>query len=181
MRLDSIFKALGVDTVEDIERLTSFFVEGTTDQSSREDQIERAQLIYEDSAILIHPNDVVTAIRKFVETHIGIRSVDSNVGTAQPQSGISDKGEEDDLGMVRIFELVCLIQSNNLDMLSNDGNNTTNLQNDYWNRMANVINEKSYRTWTVRKKFFRPKTNDHLLSPMQNRLSTKGWNIITPS
>ena len=99
MRLDSIFKALGVDTIEDIERLTSFFVDGAAGQSSQEDQAERAKLIYEDSAILIHPNDVVTAIRKFVETHNGVRSTDHNTGAPQLLSATSDNGD-DDLGMI---------------------------------------------------------------------------------
>lgn len=66
MRLDSIFKALGVESVDDVERLASFFVQ-KSDEDGDADHSTLAQKIHEDNAILIHPNDVVTAIRKFVE------------------------------------------------------------------------------------------------------------------
>jgi dynein regulatory complex protein 1 len=66
MRLDSIFKALGVESVVDIERLSSFFVQDAI--SDQDSQKSKSELIIEDNAVLIHPNDVVTAIRRFVDS-----------------------------------------------------------------------------------------------------------------
>lgn len=63
MRLDSIFKALGVDTVEDIERLTCYFVK---DDSTTLTQ-SRVKLIEDDTAILIQPSEVIAAIKKFAD------------------------------------------------------------------------------------------------------------------
>ncbi|KAJ3261146.1 hypothetical protein HK103_006455 [Boothiomyces macroporosus] len=65
MRLDSIFKALDVETIEDIERLTSYFVKDDNEDDSADVQRSRTQLIVEDNATLIHPNEVVGAIRRF--------------------------------------------------------------------------------------------------------------------
>lgn len=52
MRLDSIFKALGVDNIADVERLTRFFV--VKDQQSNE--------------TLIHPNAVISSIREYFDS-----------------------------------------------------------------------------------------------------------------
>ena len=54
MKLDSIFKALNIETVEDIERLTGYFVEAKFENNN--DDVE-----------LIHPNEVVKALRTFLE------------------------------------------------------------------------------------------------------------------
>lgn len=68
MRLDSIFKALGVESIEDIERLSSFFVAEPSSLAVSDDPVRsRVQLIVEDEAQLIHPNEVVDAIRRFTE------------------------------------------------------------------------------------------------------------------
>ena len=62
MKLDSIFKALGVDTFEDIERLVSFFV-----RDSNESIEDKAKSVHEDRAQLIHPNEVIAAIKRFAD------------------------------------------------------------------------------------------------------------------
>ena len=69
MKLDSIFKALGVETVEDIERLTTYFVAETDNNNltEKERRKSKSQLLDGDDAVLIHPNEVVHAIRNFVE------------------------------------------------------------------------------------------------------------------
>lgn len=54
MKLDSIFKALGVETLDDVTRLSYYF----TVQSENGDSEEK----------LIHPNDAVRAIRRFFES-----------------------------------------------------------------------------------------------------------------
>lgn len=52
MKLDSIFKAIGVETEEDINRLTEYFIDKS------DDNVE--------NPALIHPNEVLKAIRLFV-------------------------------------------------------------------------------------------------------------------
>jgi dynein regulatory complex protein 1 len=90
MKLDSIFKALGVETVEDIEKLTSFFVARDHDQDSILASGENSGL-GEDQTNLIHPNDVVRAIRRFVEHH----RKESSVPAGKNSEGrFEEKGEE---------------------------------------------------------------------------------------
>jgi dynein regulatory complex protein 1 len=66
MRLDSIFKALGVETMEDIERLTNnFFIKSKTENNNLNGEDEYAD--HSGGSGLIHPNNVVMAIREFVD------------------------------------------------------------------------------------------------------------------
>ncbi|KAJ3372770.1 hypothetical protein HDU91_002130 [Kappamyces sp. JEL0680] len=139
MRLDSIFKALGVETLDDIERLTSYFVK---EEDSTNIQ-NRAKMINEDKAVLIHPNDVVKALRKFVDTsRTMVKKLDVAASQAAEREGqIIEENEEDLAHLAQDYneEAEVVLQTTK----------TQNLQKDYWNRMANVINDKSYRTWTV--------------------------------
>jgi dynein regulatory complex protein 1 len=66
MRLDSIFKALAVESIEDIERLTSYFVRDDS-YSDKNLHKSKTDLIDEDIAKLIHPNEVINAIRRYNE------------------------------------------------------------------------------------------------------------------
>ncbi|KAJ3303604.1 hypothetical protein HDV03_003681 [Kappamyces sp. JEL0829] len=139
MRLDSIFKALGVETLDDIERLTSYFVK---EEDSTNIQ-NRAKMINEDKAVLIHPNDVVKALRKFVDTsRTMVKKLDVAASQAAEREGqIIEENEEDLAHLAQDYneEAEVVLQTAK----------TQNLQKDYWNRMANVINDKSYRTWTA--------------------------------
>ena len=56
MKLDSIFKALGIETEEDVHKLVKYFV-----QEEREDEVAAARYT------LIHANEVPQALRRFVE------------------------------------------------------------------------------------------------------------------
>jgi dynein regulatory complex protein 1 len=82
MRLDSIFKALGVETVEDIERLTSHFVNEIS-ISSQDLHKSRSQLIIEDNCKLIHPDDVLLAIRSFVEKSHERATISQDISIAE--------------------------------------------------------------------------------------------------
>jgi dynein regulatory complex protein 1 len=124
MRLDSIFKALGVETVEDIERLTSYFVNDDTISETDRDK-SKSQLIAEDNAQLIKPEEVVIAIRKFTEEN---------------RKGIDLNGME----ITTVGDIDDGISSQPIESKSK-----SQLQKEYWERMANVIDDKSYRTWTV--------------------------------
>lgn len=132
MRLDSIFKALGVETVEDIERLTSYFVKEST-LVEEDNTKSKSQLIIEDSALLIHPNDVVAAIRNFVDQS---RQRDGNNSKAE---GEPDEAKEEIIEEKEEQETVSAVQTKSKNAL----------QKQYWERMENVTDEKSYRTWTA--------------------------------
>jgi hypothetical protein len=74
MKLDSIFKALGVETMEDINRLSSFFVvkqEANSSESGEPAAEER----------LIHPNEAIRAVRKFVETQQAFKAGKAILGS----------------------------------------------------------------------------------------------------
>jgi dynein regulatory complex protein 1 len=83
MRLDSIFKALGVETMEDIERLTNnFFLKSMTENENINGEDENGDQSGGNG--LIHPNNVVRAIREFVdESRLGgvvVRKIRSQTG-----------------------------------------------------------------------------------------------------
>ena len=63
MKLDSIFKALGVETMEDINHLGNFFI--TKDSQN-------------DSEKLIDPNEAIRAIRKFMESQKTVQKEGEN-------------------------------------------------------------------------------------------------------
>ena len=64
MKLDSIFKALGIGTEADVHTLVSYFTQwpGTEEQGETEDRVTTAT-----QPTIIHPNDVPQALRQFVE------------------------------------------------------------------------------------------------------------------
>ncbi|KAI8905824.1 sperm tail-domain-containing protein [Gorgonomyces haynaldii] len=110
MRLDSIFKALAVETIDDIERLTSYFVQET---------------ISKDEVKLIHPDNVVKSIRKFVDDSRGHKSKRKDTDEDQFVEKESNAKQETEENSTRIKKL----------------------QKQYWTRIQDVISDKSYRTW----------------------------------
>ncbi len=69
MKLDSIFKALGVETMEDVNKLSSYFLVQEASKNNGDDSDEK----------LIHPNEVIRALRRFAESqrsrdHPGLKS-----------------------------------------------------------------------------------------------------------
>jgi dynein regulatory complex protein 1 len=89
MRLDSIFKAVGVETIEEIERLTSYFV-ANKPRNAEDDRYGSVELINEDKAVLIHPDEVVTAIKNFIEDNRRIMSADVAQEKLNQQEAIPD-------------------------------------------------------------------------------------------
>ncbi|KAJ3414827.1 hypothetical protein HDV05_005984 [Chytridiales sp. JEL 0842] len=149
MKLDSIFKALGVETVEDIEKLTSFFVarehaggaggEPATTQ-------EGGEGVVEEQTNLIHPNDVVKAIRRFVEHH---RS-EKNSGHGQKHASDFSAGFDDQLADdADLDRLDGEDTEENTEKAEQAAKSASDRQKEYWERMANVIDDKSYRIWTA--------------------------------
>ncbi|KAI8928360.1 sperm tail-domain-containing protein [Entophlyctis helioformis] len=155
MKLDSIFKALGVETVEDIERLTSYFVAETNEArpaTGTNAYKSKAQLLTDDNTILIHPNEVVRAIRKYVELNRESSSGPGGsgggsrggrrTGTRSPQHDSPYDAEDKDLNGFPATTL-------RAQQPHNTSAKVRDLQKEYWERMANVIDDKSYRTWNA--------------------------------
>jgi dynein regulatry complex protein 1 len=182
MKLDSIFKALNVETVEDIERLTSFFVdkshgsdrpispletEATPVVSDVEWKEGLSPTMPDGTQIgLIHPNDVVRAIRKFIEEHRNNKL--SNPPRPSHEfantSGNTETGHEYVKGCFYNYfrsnlTPLChfldeLAESKEIQISAPIEKSKSNVQREYWEKMANVINERNYRIWTVCYQFF---------------------------
>ncbi|KAI9208600.1 sperm tail-domain-containing protein [Polychytrium aggregatum] len=128
MKLDSIFKALGVETVEDIEKLTRYFI-------SRETIAGEPELDESGSPLpqLIHPNDVISAVKKFVEHYSGAELNGDAATIAEEAADEMANGE-------------------NPNEESNKPNGTksrTTLQKEYWEHMSSVMDDRNYRIWTA--------------------------------
>ena len=78
MRLDSMFKALGIRSEEDIQRLTKLFVVEEEEREEEKEQSVKGEGNSEEASAttavvappkltLIHPNDIPLALRQFVE------------------------------------------------------------------------------------------------------------------
>ncbi|KAJ3317271.1 hypothetical protein HDU93_004127 [Gonapodya sp. JEL0774] len=76
LKLDCIFKALGVETVSDIERLASFFIlTPSTDQRSATETAAR-------EPELIQPHEVTKAVRRFMEAGV-VKPEETALGKAR--------------------------------------------------------------------------------------------------
>ncbi|KAL2911141.1 hypothetical protein HK105_209389 [Polyrhizophydium stewartii] len=164
MKLDSIFKALGVETVEDIERLTSYFV-AETDRPITGGYKSRSQLLTDDAAKLIHPNEVVRAIRKFVERNregAGHGSPSRSARRLPSRSANTPEqldAEGSELGDAAVAAAPAAQQ--------NSATKVRDLQREYWQRMANVIDDKGYRTWRA----------VYAAMEKYNRILTQRWQL----
>lgn len=83
VKLDSIFKALGVDTENDVRLLAQYFInhkqyaelmknnsQATHEKEEQEDQeTNESKEIQLDSLDLIHPNEVLSALKTFLAIH----------------------------------------------------------------------------------------------------------------
>ncbi|KAJ3020875.1 UNVERIFIED_CONTAM: hypothetical protein HDU68_009921 [Siphonaria sp. JEL0065] len=136
MKLDSIFKALGVETVEDIEKLTSFFVA----REALSGGTPSSEISATHATALIHPNDVIRAIRRFVEDH---RADRSNGVRNHHHLKSRDEDEDDD------EEMSGNEGGGNHDVGSQSDPENVNgpkapkskndQQRQYWERMANAV------------------------------------------
>ena len=91
MKLDSIFKALGIETEDDIHQLVRYFISDDNDDVvEREEEGEgvttgsRAQQPLEEIGhyALIHPNAVPQALCRFVEHRVGARKASTRTSKA---------------------------------------------------------------------------------------------------
>lgn len=141
MRLDSIFKALGVDTVEDIEKLTSYFLTEISHHHA---------LTGDEHDHLIHPNDAIKAIRKFTETHLGKRRSNEAEMDQQLDHVVAHghkQGEETHLTVQSTPEQKQIQSRGQLTLTT--GSKALEMQKQYWERMSRVIDDDTNRTWTV--------------------------------
>lgn len=130
VKLDSIFKALGVETENDVKLLAQYFINHRTykdlvknkafhvqrkndddDADSCEDNLEK--IVPLDSVELVHPNEVITALKTFATLN---QKSDSHKKMAK-------------------FSLSSL----------NERNDSTD--SEYWSRYENLIDDKKNKLW----------------------------------
>ena len=76
MKLDSIFKALDIETEEDVHQLVKYFIRESDEEEQESPPAEKP-------LSLIHPNEVVMSVRRFVEDRQG---PSSKTASLTPQS-----------------------------------------------------------------------------------------------
>ena len=125
MKLDSIFKAVGIETVDDVKRLEKHFVKEKPGMDKN--------AVPEENAELIHPNDVVKTIRRFMEDNraSGNSSTDQTLAQLDDMDGSQSKSED---GLER--------------------KNLVDERAEYWKRVSEVVNDRHFNVWNVRKIFF---------------------------
>ncbi|KAJ3168017.1 hypothetical protein HDU88_001965 [Geranomyces variabilis] len=123
MRLDSIFKALGVESMDDIEALMTYFFKPVR----AEDGTEEMELI--------NPNDVVGAVRRFLDD----KKAGKSAGPAQSEIPAADD-DDDSLGGSEPEE--------EENPAATKVSRSQALR-DYWHRMATVIDDDQHRVWTA--------------------------------
>ncbi|KAJ3150644.1 hypothetical protein HDU89_003052 [Geranomyces variabilis] len=126
MRLDSIFKALGVESMDDIEALMTYFFKPVRGEDGTEEME------------LINPNDVVGAVRRFLDD----KKAGKSAGPAQPEIPAAD--DDDD----------SLASSGGSEPEEEENPAATIVSRsqalrDYWHRMATVIDDDQHRVWTA--------------------------------
>ncbi|KAI8805931.1 sperm tail-domain-containing protein [Cladochytrium replicatum] len=171
IKLDSIFKALGVETVDDIEKLTRHFMSkentlGISGADGEELNPNDDNMVGGDTLPqLIHPNEVVRALRRFVEEnrteHPVKEEPEMNNGESDNESLVDTKtladGEEerDDLQATGSPEATADSEEESLKKklladvngLSTEGNSKMEAQRQYWERMSGVLDDRSFRIW----------------------------------
>ncbi len=136
MKLDSIFKALAIDSIEAIEKLTHFFIlpqdegerrarehqlstlEGVRSLSSSKFEIDKLD---EATNQLVHPNQVSKGLRMFLESQFAEKNKDEEVlQFTRPADveGADQKAKED-------------------------------IQRAYWKKMGSIVDDSTYRMWLV--------------------------------
>ena len=87
MKLDSIFKAIGIETEDDVHQLVRYFVCEPSDEEHDSSSAEKPPS-------LIHPNEVLVSIRQFVEARQG----PSKAASLTPKTMVAhNKDKQDEL------------------------------------------------------------------------------------
>ena len=92
MYADTVLKALGVDTDEDIERLLGYFFSSTTDGEGSDDGLADVEDGEDQDITLglkVRPDDVVRVIRQFVEDREAMRADEVGVDSSATAKGIA--------------------------------------------------------------------------------------------
>ncbi|KAJ3162800.1 hypothetical protein HDU86_003774 [Geranomyces michiganensis] len=126
MRLDSIFKALGVESMDDIEALMTYFFKPV----KAEDGTEEMELI--------NPNDVVGTVRRFLDD----KKAGKSAGPTQPEPTVPDDDEDS------------LASSGESEPEEEENPTATKVSRsqalrEYWHRMATVIDDDQHRVWAA--------------------------------
>ncbi len=140
MKLDSIFKALAIDAVEDIDKLARFFIlpadpaaravhetrlaslEGVRALSATRLDVDRLD---DGGHVLIHANHVARSLRAFLESQWAERNQDTDTVMQQITRAMDAEGGE--AAAAKKEEVLRA----------------------YWQRISRIIDDGSYRTWQV--------------------------------
>ncbi|KAJ3022132.1 hypothetical protein HKX48_006961 [Thoreauomyces humboldtii] len=127
MRLDSIFKALGVESMEDIELLMSHFFKPSKTSEEGEEEME-----------LIGPNEVVPAVRRFLDN--------KKAGSAAGASGVDTRplDDEDSVG-----DSASESEPEEKEDTADVGSSRSQQLREYWQKMSSVIDDDQHRVWTA--------------------------------
>ncbi|ORX54721.1 hypothetical protein BCR36DRAFT_282870, partial [Piromyces finnis] len=143
MKLDSIFKALNVNTFQDIETLATYFMENNNINLNSEykqynEKINnKLQLVENGNA-----SDTVIVIKRFLHDQKRNRLID------QISESNNNNLLDDDDDFEKKLENIDKKKKNNQDnKLSNKA--YEQIQKDYWERMTNIIDDKRYRLWKI--------------------------------
>ncbi|KAJ1549445.1 hypothetical protein HK405_003226 [Cladochytrium tenue] len=172
MKLDAIFKALGVESVHDIDRLTSYFVVPGKQPSTQQQWPPRDQEDgehgdaeaggadpadgIEDVPTLIHPNDVVKAIRRFMEDQMHEKETGKNQADGSKQEAGAAAKDGLFRRVTHSLRLMCFADGEHFvddeggsEYARESTSEGSQLRREYWEQLANVLDDKKYRTWTA--------------------------------
>jgi dynein regulatory complex protein 1 len=139
MKLDSIFKAVGIQTVQDVERLEAYFVKNREGKS--DDQVE-----------LIPANDVVKTLRRFIEDTNKTkfsqkkghrRSLRDGRAKSTDETRVDGNGEEED-------DLLLAGNDGRRSAMATESNADRGA---FWQRIEEMLNNKQF-VWTVRLSYY---------------------------
>jgi len=127
VRADSLLKALGVETQNDVEKLLAYFF-SEVDLPLGEDEEQNELMQLKSLDLCIKPDNVIGVIKQFVH----------------------DRSDRSDDGEVRLGKKVSAATA--MEQAAHDAEEARRERNrreerEFWERMANVIPDKTYRVW----------------------------------
>lgn len=142
MKLDSIFKALGVETMEDIEKLIPYFQPPSNSQEDNK--------LADRGSQFINPNDVIRAVKSYVADSMTEKQNKEAAALLEKSSSI-DSMEGDnppDVGAAVSTEPTQAVELHASCKLAKESPKSIK-RKEYWERMTKVIENKNYRTWNA--------------------------------
>jgi dynein regulatory complex protein 1 len=127
VRADSLLKALGVETQGDVEKLLTYFF-SEYDMPEHEDEEHNELMQLKSLDLCIQPDNVVQVIKQFVEDR-------------------SDRADSDSHSHGKKVSAATAMEQAAHDAEEARRERNRREEREFWERMANVIPEKTYRVW----------------------------------